>query len=261
MQHIRQRNQVLVLIISLMLVTAACGDGAGPATTSAPPATAAPTTAAPITTTTTAASTAEPTRQLCQPSDPACIGPLAPGTHTTARLLIPVTFEVPEGWSKTLDVPGSLELVLEGFPSGTVGIRPDWAIADQERCTSNSEPGLGRTVDDLVSFLTEHPGLITSTPEPVILGGLEGQRLDVRKDLAWSGPCPGRVSLFTHQGTINDPGWWDIYDYWQFRLYFLDAGDDHTVTVHIDTTDEASFEGFVGAAMPIVEAFQFGATP
>lgn len=194
---------------------------------------------------------------LCQPSESECIGALAPGIHTTDNLITPVTFQVPEGWSKTLDVPGSFELVPRAFPTGHVGIRPEWAIANQARCTSDPEPGLGRTVDDLVAWLTEHPGLITSTPEPVTLGGLEGQVLEVRKDPEWSGPCPGRVSLFTHLGTINDPGWWDVKDSARLRLYFLDAGNGHVVTVHVETADGASFEDLVESAAPVVESFVF----
>jgi hypothetical protein len=81
--------------------------------------------------------------------------------------------------------------------------------------------------------------------------------LEVRKDPDWSGPCPGRVSLFTHKSTINDPGWWEASDSARLRLHFLDAGDGHVVTVHVETGDPASFEGFVEAATPIVQSFEF----
>jgi len=83
--------------------------------------------------------------------------------------------------------------------------------------------------------------------------------LDVRKDPEWNGPCSGRVSLFTHQGTINDVGWWDVNDFARLRLHFLDAGNGHTVTVHIEATNEASFEKFIEIATPIVEGFEFEA--
>lgn len=205
--------------------------------------------------------TPDVTPALCQPSDPSCIGPLAPGIHTTANLLTPVKFEVPDGWSKELDVPGSFQLVSSAIPSGSIGIRPDWAIANQSACTADPEPGVRRKVDDLVRWLVEHPGLITSSPAPVSIGGLDGQVIDLRKDPAWSGPCEGKVSLFTHVGTINDPGWWDVTDSARLRLYFLAAGDERTVTVHVETGDEASFEAFVEAAQPIVESFDFGSSP
>jgi hypothetical protein len=234
-----------LVAVGLGLVIAGCATVSPPAATPTPAATAPPV----------------PTPMLCQPSEPSCIGPLAPGAHTTADLITPVTIEFPDGWSKTLDVPGSVEFESSAFPTGSVGLRPDWAIANQERCTSDPEPGVGRTVEDLVTWLTQHPGLITSTPSPVSLGGLEGQVLDVRKDPEWSGPCAGKVSLFTHVGTINDPGWWDVNDAARLRLYFLDAGGSRVVTVHVETSDEASFEGFVEGATPILQSFEFSAAP
>jgi len=47
----------------------------------------------------------------------------------------------------------------------------------------------------------------------------------------------------------------------RMRLLFLNAGNRHVVTVHIETSDRASFDDFVEAATPIVESFEFGATP
>jgi len=127
-------------------------------------------------------SQAEPAPTLCQPSEPDCIGPLAPGTHTTANLITPFTFAVPDGWSKELDVPGSFGLTTSAFPTGYIAVIPDWQIASQRHCSLDPEPGLGRTVDDLVTWLSEHPGLVTSSPAPVTLGGLEGQEVEIRKD-------------------------------------------------------------------------------
>jgi hypothetical protein len=214
----------------------------------------------------------ELTPNLCQPSDPSCTGQLAPGTHSSANLITPFTFDVPNGWSKELDVPGSFGLTSRAFPTGYIAVIPDWQIVSQSHCSLDPERGVGRTVDDLVTWLTEHPGLITSTPAPVALGGLEGQVVEIEKDPDWKDtrgkgsvgpehPCPGQVGLFTHKGTIDDPGYWDINDSMRMRLLFLDAGSHHVVTVHIETSDRAGFEDFVEAATPIVESFDFSATP
>ena len=250
------RPKLTPMLIVLLITAAAC-------VSEQPPAPRAP--ASP-------SSAAELTPDLCQPSEPDCIGPLAPGIHSSANLITPFTFEVPDGWTKNLDVPGSFNLTSSAFPAGAIAVIPDWAIVSQRRCTLAPEPGLGRSVDDLVTWLTEHPGLITSKPVPVALGGLEGQMLDVRKDPDWrdtrgkgelgpNHPCSGRVGLFTHQGTIDDPGYWDIDDSMRMRLLFLDAGDHHVVTVHVETSDRSSFESFVEGATPIVESLDFGATP
>jgi hypothetical protein len=194
---------------------------------------------------------------LCATSDPECIGLLAAGTHSTFNLITPLTFSVPDGWSKGLDVPGSVNLDTAEYLDGVVAIIPDWAIASQSECSPEPEPGLGREVADLVGFVTGHPGLIASDPQPVTVGGLEGQAVEIQKDPDWTGPCPGAVNLFTHAGTIDDQGWVDIKDSMRTRLSFLDLGDGRTVTVHVEVFDAGIYEDFADAAMPIVESFGF----
>jgi hypothetical protein len=193
---------------------------------------------------------------VCLPSEPDCIGPLAPGVHASANLLTPVRFEVREGWSRTLDVPGSLNLETEMVPAGRIAIVPDWAIAIQSECSEDPEPGVGRTVDDLAQFVAEHPGLLATDPREASVGGLSGRTVDIARNADWSGPCPAAVSLFTHQSTVGDPGWWDIEGDYAMRLYFLDGGE-HVVTVHLETSDANSFEALLAAAMPIVESLEF----
>lgn len=251
---VQHRSRLSLVLTTLMLIATSCTSGEGTGTTSE--AASADTTEVPVMTTPPASSAGV---ELCEPSEPACGGPLAPGTHTTAKNATTFTYEVPEGWSKGLDVPGSFNLESAAFPSGVIAVIPDWVIATQTACTKDPEPGLGRTAEDLVTFLIEHEGLIASNPEAISIGGLQGQMLEVRKNPDWSGSCPGQVSLFTHRGTINDPGWWTIDDAIRMLLYVLDAGQDHTVTVHLETLDEASFEDFVQAATPIVESIRFAA--
>jgi hypothetical protein len=195
---------------------------------------------------------------LCQTSDSACTGLLAAGPHRTSQLLVPTRFTVPEGWRKDLDVEGALNLFWTEDADSFIAVWPDWQIASQGNCTSSPEPGLGRRAVDLVSFLTEHPGLITSSPEAVTLGGLRGFMLDARKNPDWNdGPCPNKVSMFTHVGTINDIGWITMPDVRQARYWFLEAGDGHVVNVAIDAANPAMADAFVAAATPIVESMQF----
>jgi hypothetical protein len=257
----KRQQRLTVILTALMLVTAACAsDAKSPAETPSTVTEALTTVAEAETTVAEAPTTvaeAETNVELCRPSQSSCLGELAPGTHFTAQLRSPISFTVPNGWSKRLDVPGSFNLQNEKFPSGIVAVIPDWVIATQDSCGTDPEPGVGRTVTDLVTWLMEHPGLITSTPEAISVGGLSGQVLDVRKDADRSGSCTGRVNLFTHSGTINDGGGWDINDSMRFRLYILDAGNGHTFTVHVETMDEEGFEAFAEAATPIVQGLTF----
>ena len=229
------------------------GPGPGGSPTASP-------TATPVGSTPTDSPTPTPvkTASLCAPADPECTGPLAAGMHTTSKLLTPFTFVVPEGWSKPLDEPGAVNLqTIESSYDAIIGVWPDWAIASQGTCTADPEPGVGRTVDDLVNFLVDHPGLVTSDPQPVSVGGLDGTLLDIRADAAWRGPCFPRVNLFTHRSTIDDVGWWDIDDSDRLRLYFLDAGDGRVVNVDIQTSEAEDYETFLDLATPVVESFDF----
>lgn len=198
---------------------------------------------------------------LCAPADPACRGPLAAGRHSTNMLLIPLSFEVPEGWRKEFEVEGGLNLGWPTGPDDYINIWPDPVIANQQVCQRGVEPGLGRTVEDHVAWLTAHPGLTATTPEPASVGGLTGQTLDIQKEPDWTGECGDMVTLWAHQGTIEDAFWWDITDSPRLRLFILDAGDGHTVLIDIQAAEAADFDAFVAAATPVVESFEFGSAP
>ena len=170
--------------------------------------------------------------------------------------MTPVSYAVPAGWSKSLDVPGAFNLGTDAYPSALIAVWPDWQIADQANCTADAEPGRGRTVTDLVSFLAEHPGLVTTPPQPATIGGLDGQVIDVSKDPQFEG-CSGKVNLFTHRGTIDDVGWIDMPDGRQARYWFLDVGDGHVVNAAMENDDRDSVAAFLAEAEPIVESFDF----
>ena len=202
--------------------------------------------------------TARPTAAACATTDPTCTGPLAAGAHRTANLLVTTRFTVPEGWSKDLDVPGALNLLWSGASDSFIAVWPDWQIASQTGCSREPEPGRGRRASDLVDYLATHPGLITTVPEEVTLGGLRGYRLDARMDPEWTGgPCTNEVQMFTHVGTIDDVGWITMPEGRQTRYWFLEAGDGHTVHVALDAASEALAATFFAAATPIVESMQF----
>lgn len=205
------------------------------------------------------AASGTPAPELCQPGEPDCIGELAPGIHTTANLLIPMTFEVPAGWQKTLDVAGSVNIGPLGG-TGFIGILPDWAIANQAECTGDPEPNVGTTADDLVAWIADHPGLLTSMNETVSLDGLSGHLLEVRVNPDEAGPCAVGFNMFTHQSTLDDVGWWTLFNEEAARLHILDAGGGHTVTVHVQAPHQ-DFEEFVELATPVVESFVFETTP
>ncbi|MEW5990075.1 MAG: hypothetical protein AB1736_01865 [Chloroflexota bacterium] len=202
--------------------------------------------------------TSAPTSSACQPSEPGCRGALASGIHFSDQLVTPLRYSVPEGWRKELDVPGALNLVANGTtPETFIAVWPDWQIMSQSDCANRPEEGLGRGVSDLVTFLVDHPGLVASPPEAVVLGGLPGIVLDIRRDEAWTGPCPNAVNLFTHQGTINDIGWQDVSGSRVNRLWLLDGPDGHVTNVAIEAPNDEAFDAFAEIATPVIESIVF----
>ena len=125
-----------------------------------------------------------------------CEGPLEPGKYRWTFHAPTIDFEIPtSGWIWHY-AGGLLHIVTtdasttyEGLyiPDG-IYLLQDPAIASQD-CAEKKEPGLGRSVADLVSWLEEAPGLDVSEPTPVTVGGLDGMQLDLRIDPAWERTC------------------------------------------------------------------------
>lgn len=193
---------------------------------------------------------------LCQPTDPSCLGPLAAGRHSTSRIVTPFTFEVPEGWSRVQEKPGYLALERPG-ETGIVFISADPVAVDQELCSSKADASVGTSAEDLVGWLTGHPGLTATEPAIVSLGGLSGWTLEAEMRDGWDPfPCPLRVNLFSHDGTaVEDDMWWQIDAAERMRLTILDAGD-HVVMIDVEA-DKADFDAVVAEAAPVVESFDF----
>ncbi len=108
-----------------------------------------------------------------------------------------------------------------------------------------------------MAWLTSHPGLTATAVGPVTIAGQTGQTLELAKKPEWIGPCPGVVSLFTHAGTVDDGGAWDIGDSTGMRLYVLDLPDGHTATVMVVVDPSTKFETIVRAATPVIESIVF----
>lgn len=206
-----------------------------------------------------------PSPTPCATTTPSCIGLLEPGTHTTSALLTPMRFTAPDGWAKALDVTGAVaigpaeDVPILGNDTRFIGLWPDWNVADQETCgmVRLAKPGMGRTVDDLVTWLTEHPGLVTTAPTAVTVDGFDGRVLDVELKPGWADACGGTAAVFTHQGTIGDQGELDVRPNDRMRLYLIDVGGGHVMNIAIVVADKAGFDAFLAEATPVVESMTF----
>ncbi len=182
------------------------------------------------------------------PSGWAGAGALPAGTHTSQRFVPAVTFTVPAGWSNGSDgeVAG-YDLFADSSSiivvSATDGWADGWGI-----CAGTYRPGVALTAADITAALRASEHLVTTEPVPVTIGGLEGQRLDVRLSPSGSGIC---------EPAADDPPDLDFSDV-RLRLIVLDHPDgSDVVPVLVQSAHADEFDDFVADAMPIVETFEF----
>jgi hypothetical protein len=105
---------------------------------------------------------------------------LQPGQYRTEEFEPSFSFRVSKGWKN--DPPEAFDILLLGRKTGGMGALNVQRVYEP---TKSSRPIVANTPEDLVGWLEHHPYLKTSDPEPVSVGGVEGQQLDVTvaKDL------------------------------------------------------------------------------
>ena len=174
-----------------------------------------------------------------------------------------LTYSVPDGWANSNDGPDSFELVpasemppvAESNRRRNIGVfRQPSAMSQERPCSDEVVPGVGRAVDDLVAWLPTVPGLITTAPEPITIGGHSGQMLDIQLDPAWTAStCEGSIEPIV---AFLNPGI-AVGESQRIRLILLDLGDGDVVATGIWTRDQATFDTFVPEAMQVIESFRF----
>ena len=227
-------------------------------------------------------------RSACRNPENSCLGDLEAGTYKS-QFIGPrldegepwtanfgaFSYTVPDGWSNTADFPDDYVLmrsadyaVASDPKDGTKDLiefvaRPGIGLQD-EQCEPLVKPETGRSVADLVTHVTTHPGLTASQPQPITIDGHAGQIVDVEMAASWTGACPevpDRILiLFTEAGPDmtgsgrEQPALWRTD---RVRIVLLDLGDGDVLLVTITARDPAGFEALMGEAMPILESLTF----
>src|SRR5829696_1072488 len=98
---------------------------------------------------------------------------LRPGEYHSVKFKPPLSFKVGKGWSNTAN---QLSDYVELGQQGEIGFVTFANVKEVWK------PGTTNVVDapkDLLGWLEHHPYLETSKPEPVTLGGVKGEQLEV----------------------------------------------------------------------------------
>ncbi len=205
-----------------------------------------------------------------------CQGPLEPGDYRWEYRVSPneptIAFSVRElGWTWSYG-GGGLHIVADDTPkteglyaSDGINFLRDPSIASQD-CEEAPEPGVGRSVGELVAWLRAAPGLVVSQPTQVTVAGLDGVQLDIKLDPAWqqtcffSEPLPA-VPLVMHEANAQGFGGYHVAILPRISMrWFLLPWKEGVIVVDIDNSKGGlSADDLISAATPIVESFEFSA--
>jgi hypothetical protein len=206
-----------------------------------------------------------------------CLGDLAPGTHQSVVFTprVPAadwqfrygqfSYTVPAGWKNIGDCGWCYYLARADAPENTgIYVWSEVAAHGQaEQCTEGPEPGVGRTADAIVTWLTTLPGLVTSTPAPITIGGLSGKMVDLSVSPTWTATCPYAYSpglrlVSTLSGPEATGGIdWNVQGEGRTRIIALDLGDGRALVIDIEAQNKADYDALLPDAMQVVNTFTF----
>ncbi|RZS63581.1 hypothetical protein EV187_3489 [Agromyces ramosus] len=200
---------------------------------------------------------------------------LAAGAQSAPSFWPPLTFTAPDGWlsepaaegllALTPDTADNRERIRAGGPPVTfLNVLPNIGVAAED-CADAAAPGVGAAASDVVGALATRPGLSTSGPVAVTIGGLSGQQIDVSLAADWTGTCSGGGPLVP---LVYSPGFisWGAEPGEQFRIIVLDAaglpsGMHATVMIVIYSAEAAAWDDHLSASTAVVDSFEFDTSP
>lgn len=203
--------------------------------------------------------------QCFNPHGGQCLGPLEPGTYRTKVFQPGLRYTVPAGWVNAEDLPGNFWLYREddpqpdGIEGGSyIGIYND--IRAPQGCEEAWAEGVGNTPAELAAWYLEHPGLATSQPREVKVGGLDGLLVDVPLTEDWKGRCPWSrghpvVPVLIGSG-VSDVHHTSVHET-SLRLLLLNW-QDANITIEITShQDQHTKQQYLDMVQPIIESLRF----
>lgn len=197
--------------------------------------------------------------------DVTCEAPLEPGRYRATFYGRTLDFEIPStGWIWHYFYNFRFiadETPTEGlYTSDSINFLPEPRVARRD-CVEAADRSVGDSVDDIVSWLEDAPGLVVSEPIPVDVGGLDGFQLDLEIDPAWKRTCffseglPA-VPLIVHRAR------WGAYHMamvpdMSMRWYVLHTEDGVLIIDIDDGPDNLSHEELLRTGTEIIDSFVF----
>lgn len=199
-----------------------------------------------------------------------CEGPLEPGKYRWTYSEPTIDFEiVSPGWTWIYG-GGGIHLVADEDPPPKhqslfvpdgIYLLHDPTIASRD-CEESSEPGVGRSVSDLVAWFETAPGLVVSEPTPVTVGGFEGMQLDIEIDPTWKRTCPFSEGLpavpLLFNGSAPLGGYhWAMVPGQSMRLFILESAGEVVIVDLEDDPGGLRHGELIQISGQIVDSFVF----
>jgi len=193
-----------------------------------------------------------------QPGDTTSTPPTPPAPTVvngrTHQFEVPFTYTVPSSWTYSGEGDVYLSMDMPAAPGGDFLVLSS-VVAARSDCSVRPEEGVGTSSDAIMEWLSTHPALDATTPQPITLGGATGSWVDVRLAADWHKNCPKGLGLLT--GHPDGPQSDSIYGDERMRLYVLDLPAGNNVAIMVDTPIASEFQDVIDEAAPVVESFDF----
>jgi hypothetical protein len=194
----------------------------------------------------------------------ACLGPIAAGTYTTTKFQPAITYTVPSGWANFEDLVGNFLLVppggnLPGVDADTSDFIGVYAtVAAPNGCEQGAAPSVGLKVTDIARWMNQNPGLDTTEPRSITVGGLRGVVLDIRMTAGWKKTCSyaedGHPLVPILVGSLSTYLDHNVSGRHATRLYLLDNGGTALAIEVVDISGGSHLNGY----SRVVETMRFG---
>jgi hypothetical protein len=194
-------------------------------------------------------------------ADRTCSGLLPTGEHTSGSFSVPFTFTTPEGWVNRVDIPRAYKMDTAAGITTPILVMSKVAIAEQTpECGPTAKAGAGNSVQDIVDFLVAHPGLDTTDPVPVEVGGYKGQSIVLGVASTWTATCPDHTGPFVLLLTDTEVPAGRALGYEEIqraRWDILDVNGETVIVERAGNSFGSSFDGAAAAAQPIIDSIRF----
>ncbi len=169
-------------------------------------------------------------------------------------------------WPNTFGLTPSTDYATVG-PGGQEGGRSillttqPAALSPKTACSGAVDNRVAHTVSAEVSSIEHTPGLISSAPTAISVGGHQGQWVDVRLNPTWKTACPGgpgpEADFLASPGSNSPPILGVVGTAMRQRVIVLDLGSGDLLAIDVSTDATAPFNAFVAQAMPVIKSFSF----